>query len=93
MAEVATSPAAAPAVADKKKPEKPNAELFNERLATAEKEYQDSMAKYVCCSAVYFAQGDMLTLSSRTLSRLRSNSSRRTRIKMLQPLLRSADRS
>lgn len=51
----ATAPAPAPAAAaaaagtaaDKKKPEKPNAELFNERLAKAEKEYQDSMAKYV----------------------------------------------
>ncbi|TGJ81793.1 hypothetical protein E0Z10_g6973 [Xylaria hypoxylon] len=51
MADTATAPAAAaaPAAADKKKlekPEKPNAELFNERLAKAEKEYQDSMAKY-----------------------------------------------
>ncbi|KAI0971502.1 hypothetical protein F4678DRAFT_86707 [Xylaria arbuscula] len=50
MADAATAPAAAaPAAADKKKiekPEKPNAELFNENLAKAEKEYQDSMAKY-----------------------------------------------
>ncbi|KAI8633397.1 hypothetical protein F5Y19DRAFT_298701 [Xylariaceae sp. FL1651] len=47
MAETTTAPAAAaPVAADKKKPEKPNAELFNERLAGAEKEYQDSMAKY-----------------------------------------------
>lgn len=48
MADAATAPAAAATAADKKKPEKPNAELFNERLAKAEKEYQDSMAKYVC---------------------------------------------
>lgn len=44
----APAPDAAATAADKKKPEKPNAELFNERLAKAEKEYQDSMAKYVC---------------------------------------------
>lgn len=46
MAETATAPAATPAPVDKKKPEKPNVDLFNERLAKAEKEYQDSMAKY-----------------------------------------------
>ncbi|KAI0106296.1 hypothetical protein GGR51DRAFT_179516 [Nemania sp. FL0031] len=46
MADTATAPAAAPAAADKKKPEKPNVDLFNESLAKAEKEYQDSMAKY-----------------------------------------------
>lgn len=58
MADTATTPvAAALTAADKKKlekpekPERPNAELFNESLAKAEKEYQDSMAKYVCCSA------------------------------------------
>ncbi|KAI1430368.1 hypothetical protein F5Y12DRAFT_19756 [Xylaria sp. FL1777] len=48
MADTAADTAAAPA-ADKKKvekPEKPNAELFNERLAVAEKEFQDSIAKY-----------------------------------------------
>jgi len=49
MAETTTASTAAPAAAtaDKRKPEKPNAELFNERLAKAEKEYQDAMAKYV----------------------------------------------
>ncbi|KAI3341917.1 hypothetical protein F4824DRAFT_267921 [Ustulina deusta] len=53
MADTATTPvAAALTAADKKKlekpekPERPNAELFNESLAKAEKEYQDSMAKY-----------------------------------------------
>ncbi|KAI0399380.1 hypothetical protein F4802DRAFT_40304 [Xylaria palmicola] len=46
MAETATTPAAAPAAAEKKRPEKPNVDLFNENLAKAEKEYQDSMAKY-----------------------------------------------
>ncbi|KAI1503962.1 hypothetical protein F5X99DRAFT_373988 [Biscogniauxia marginata] len=48
MAEVAATPAAAPspAPAERKKPEKPNVDLFNERLAKAEKEYQESMAKY-----------------------------------------------
>ncbi|KAI0840870.1 hypothetical protein F5Y06DRAFT_261944 [Hypoxylon sp. FL0890] len=44
MAEVANKPAAAPA--DKKKPEKPDVNLFNEQLAKAEKEYQESFAKY-----------------------------------------------
>lgn len=46
MAEVTSVPAAAPAV-EKKKPEKPDADLFNEQLAKAEKEYKDSFAKYV----------------------------------------------
>ncbi|KAJ8124109.1 hypothetical protein ONZ43_g89 [Nemania bipapillata] len=49
MAESTTAPAASPAVTEKKrpeKPEKPNAELFNERLAAAEKEYQETMAQY-----------------------------------------------
>ncbi|KAI1809443.1 hypothetical protein GGS20DRAFT_298708 [Poronia punctata] len=49
MADTATSPApAAPAAAasDKKKPEKPNQELFNEQVAKAEKEYQETMVKY-----------------------------------------------
>ncbi|KAI0159589.1 hypothetical protein GGR57DRAFT_430242 [Xylariaceae sp. FL1272] len=32
--------------ADKKKPEKPNQEAFNQELAKAEKEYQDALAKY-----------------------------------------------
>ncbi|KAI1105813.1 hypothetical protein F4804DRAFT_97103 [Jackrogersella minutella] len=45
MADVAAAPAAAPA-ADKKKPEKPDVDLFNEQLAKAEKEYQESFAKY-----------------------------------------------
>ncbi|KAI1386308.1 uncharacterized protein F4822DRAFT_311950 [Hypoxylon trugodes] len=45
MADVAATPAAAPA-ADKKKPEKPNVDLFNEQLSKAEKEYQDSFARY-----------------------------------------------
>ncbi|KAI2607421.1 uncharacterized protein GGS25DRAFT_495709 [Hypoxylon fragiforme] len=45
MAEVTSVPAAAPAV-EKKKPEKPDADLFNEQLAKAEKEYKDSFAKY-----------------------------------------------
>lgn len=50
MAETAAVPAPAPASADKKKfekPEKPNADLFNEQLAKAEKEYQEAFAKYV----------------------------------------------
>ncbi|KAH9887121.1 hypothetical protein F4778DRAFT_757275 [Xylariomycetidae sp. FL2044] len=47
MADVAKTPAApAPAAAEKKRPEKPNTDLFNESLAKAEKEYQDSMTKY-----------------------------------------------
>lgn len=49
MAEAAAAPAPAPAAADKKKfekPEKPNADLFNEQLAKAEKEYQDAFAQY-----------------------------------------------
>ncbi|RYO85779.1 hypothetical protein DL762_002394 [Monosporascus cannonballus] len=51
MAETAAAAAAAPspAAADKKKfekPEKPNADLFNEQLAKAEKEYQDAFAQY-----------------------------------------------
>ncbi|RYP41816.1 hypothetical protein DL767_000832 [Monosporascus sp. MG133] len=49
MAETAAAPAPAPAAADKKKfekPEKPNADLFNEQLAKAEKEYQDAFAQY-----------------------------------------------
>ncbi|KAL7627593.1 multicopy suppressor of BFA (Brefeldin A) [Parahypoxylon ruwenzoriense] len=45
MAEVAAAPTTAPA-AEKKKPEKPNTDLFNEQLAKAEKEYQESFAKY-----------------------------------------------
>ncbi|KAI5919865.1 hypothetical protein F4810DRAFT_463075 [Camillea tinctor] len=51
MADVA-APAAAPAASaasaptEKKRPEKPDVNLFNERLAKAEKEYQESMAKY-----------------------------------------------
>ena len=54
MAETVAAPAPAPAAADKKKadkiekPEKPNTDLFNEKLAKAEKEYQDAFAKYVC---------------------------------------------
>ncbi len=51
MAETAAAPVAhQAAAADKKKfekPEKPNADLFNEQLAKAEKEYQDAFAKYV----------------------------------------------
>ncbi|KAI0184277.1 hypothetical protein EV127DRAFT_350758 [Xylaria flabelliformis] len=49
MAETASAPAAAPAAAaaaEKKRPERPNAELFNERLAKAEKEHQETMARY-----------------------------------------------
>ncbi|KAI0161612.1 hypothetical protein GGR52DRAFT_130592 [Hypoxylon sp. FL1284] len=47
MAEVAAAPAPAqPAAAEKKRPEKPDTNLFNEQLAKAEKEYQDSFAKY-----------------------------------------------
>ncbi|RYP21791.1 hypothetical protein DL765_002016 [Monosporascus sp. GIB2] len=49
MAETAAVPAPSPAAADKKKfekPEKPNADLFNEQLAKAEKEYQDAFAQY-----------------------------------------------
>ncbi|CAJ2513562.1 Uu.00g016810.m01.CDS01 [Anthostomella pinea] len=48
MADTATAPAApaAAAAGEKKRPEKPNLDLFNERLAKAEKEYQDSFAKY-----------------------------------------------
>ncbi|KAI1763739.1 hypothetical protein GGR53DRAFT_496329 [Hypoxylon sp. FL1150] len=45
MAEVAAAPAAAPP-AEKKRPEKPDVNLFNEQLAKAEKEYQDSFARY-----------------------------------------------
>ncbi|KAI0888883.1 uncharacterized protein GGS22DRAFT_152614 [Annulohypoxylon maeteangense] len=44
MAEVADTPV--PAAGEKKRPEKPNADLFNEQLAKAEKEYQESFAKY-----------------------------------------------
>ncbi|KAH8159368.1 hypothetical protein CIB48_g8879 [Xylaria polymorpha] len=49
MAETASAsaPAVAPAAAEKKRPEKPNAELFNERLAKAEKEHQETMARYM----------------------------------------------
>ncbi|RYP54873.1 hypothetical protein DL768_000437 [Monosporascus sp. mg162] len=49
MAETAAAPAPAPAAAGKKKfekPEKPNADLFNEQLAKAEKEYQEAFAQY-----------------------------------------------
>ncbi|KAI4867049.1 hypothetical protein F4820DRAFT_468288 [Hypoxylon rubiginosum] len=47
MAEVATAPTSAPpAPAEKKRPEKPDTDLFNEQLAKAEKEYQESFAKY-----------------------------------------------
>ncbi|KAI0014310.1 hypothetical protein F4779DRAFT_559206 [Xylariaceae sp. FL0662B] len=46
MADAAAAPVPAQAAADKKKPEKPDVNLFNERLAQAEKEYQDSMARY-----------------------------------------------
>ncbi|KAI0387637.1 hypothetical protein F5Y04DRAFT_286720 [Hypomontagnella monticulosa] len=45
MAEVAATPAAAPA-AEKQRPQKPDVNLFNEQLAKAEKEYQDSFARY-----------------------------------------------
>ncbi|KAI2620002.1 hypothetical protein GGR54DRAFT_630533 [Hypoxylon sp. NC1633] len=45
MAEVAATPVAA-STAEKKRPEKPNTELFNEQLVKAEKEYQDSFARY-----------------------------------------------
>lgn len=51
MAETATTPAPAAADVDKKKfekPERPNADLFNEQLAKKEKEYQDAFARYVC---------------------------------------------
>ena len=49
MADVATTPAAtdSAANADKKKPEKPDQHLFDERVAKAEKEYQDAMNRYV----------------------------------------------
>ncbi|KAJ1333502.1 ABC transporter-like protein [Microdochium nivale] len=51
MAESTNAPAPAPvaADADKKKfdkPERPNADLFNEQLAKKEKEYQDAFARY-----------------------------------------------
>ncbi|KAI1377520.1 hypothetical protein F4677DRAFT_458881 [Hypoxylon crocopeplum] len=52
MADIATAPTPAPAPAtepaasEKKKPEKPDVDLFNEQLAKAEKEYQDSFARY-----------------------------------------------
>ncbi|KAI0152322.1 hypothetical protein F4776DRAFT_601129 [Hypoxylon sp. NC0597] len=45
MADVSATPAVAPAT-EKKKPEKPDVNLFNEQLAKAEKEYQESFAKY-----------------------------------------------
>ncbi|KAI2469344.1 hypothetical protein F4781DRAFT_394450 [Annulohypoxylon bovei var. microspora] len=45
MAEVAATPAPA-AAGEKKRPEKPDVDLFNEQLAKAEKEYQESFAKY-----------------------------------------------
>lgn len=51
---MADAAAAAPAATEKKevkKPERPNEALFKENLAQAEKEYQDSMAKYVRRSA------------------------------------------
>ncbi|KAK8051254.1 nuclear segregation protein [Apiospora rasikravindrae] len=44
MAEVAAAPAATNV--DKKKPEKPDVDLFNERLAKAEKEHKAVMDKY-----------------------------------------------
>lgn len=44
MAEAAAP--AAPAVEQKKRPEKPDADLFNERLAKAEKEHKAVMEKY-----------------------------------------------
>lgn len=49
MAEVAAAPATAPA-GEKKRPEKPDVDLFNEQLAKAEKEYQESFARYVSCA-------------------------------------------
>lgn len=55
MAEPTTAPSPAAADADKKKfekPERPNADLFNEQLAKKEKEYQDAFARYVCLPAL-----------------------------------------
>ncbi|KXJ85529.1 hypothetical protein Micbo1qcDRAFT_141511 [Microdochium bolleyi] len=49
MAESTNAPAPVAADADKKKfekPERPNADLFNEQLAKKEKEYQDAFARY-----------------------------------------------
>lgn len=52
MAEFSTPSAATMATADtsidKKKPEKPDEELFNANVKQAEKEHAESMAKLVC---------------------------------------------
>ncbi|KAI8961623.1 hypothetical protein F5Y11DRAFT_222070 [Daldinia sp. FL1419] len=45
MADVAAAPTPAPA-GEKKRPEKPDNDLFQKELAKAEKEYQDSFARY-----------------------------------------------
>lgn len=50
MADVASPPAAAPAAAagaDKKKPDKPDEELFNKQLEKAQKEHKEVMDRYV----------------------------------------------
>lgn len=50
MAESQT-PAAAPAATTK--PGKPDQDAFNEKLAQAEKEYQDALKKYVSPQCIY----------------------------------------
>lgn len=48
MASDSTTPAAAaPAAAASTKPTKPDEALFNEKVAKAEKEHADAMARYV----------------------------------------------
>jgi hypothetical protein len=49
MAELATPPAAAPVEAstEKKRPEKPDEDIYKTSLKKAEKEHADSMAKFV----------------------------------------------
>ncbi|KAI5868579.1 hypothetical protein GGS23DRAFT_546271 [Durotheca rogersii] len=46
MAEVATTSTPTAAAGEKKRPEKPNLERFNEESEKAEKEYQESLARY-----------------------------------------------
>lgn len=61
MAELQTPSAAAmfDGNVEKKKPEKPDEELYKVNLKKAEKEHADSMAKFVCCvspSALYISR-------------------------------------
>jgi hypothetical protein len=64
MADVATPSAAAvfDASTEKKKPEKPDEELFKANLKKAEKEYTDAKAKFVCCT-ISTSHGRYLSLT------------------------------